>query len=328
MLLVSIASMKTKELYILGILSAIIVTALCLSLQAGEERIRQETDHAFCEATARHYSERIELFQHFTHPGLNPYSEYYITAPVYDRKIKKYTLRTWKDRTVFVFKDSVDEAKARRLLNEHILTNVHPIDADKLNILFRARLAARNICGQTGTIYYNEQERHSSSDTLSASSAYSTPVYRQDITGDIQAQGWVAYDTVTLLRYIDRRFFLLIALIALGTAICYYLRKRSNASHIYPDISVNMEKQELIIDGILCPLPKLDLALFCLLLRKKGRCVSREEIKQRFWKTDTNADEKIDTHIKILRKHLKGFPEYQIVTVRGQGYYLSVKKGS
>lgn len=89
-----------------------------------------------------------------------------------------------------------------------------------------------------------------------------------------------------------------------------------------------MEKQELIIDGILCPLPKLDLALFCLLLRKKGRCVSRGEIKQRFWKTDTNADEKIDTHIKILRKHLKGFPEYRIVTVRGQGYYLSVKKGS
>ena len=118
--------MKTKELYILGILSAIIVTALCLSLQAGEERIRQETNHAFCEATAWHYTERVELFQHFTHPDLNPYSEYYITAPVYDRKIKKYPLRTWKDRTVFVFKDSVDEVKARRLLNEHILTNVHP----------------------------------------------------------------------------------------------------------------------------------------------------------------------------------------------------------
>ena len=50
--------------------------------------------------------------------------------------------------------------------------------------------------------------------------------------------------------------------------------------------------------------------------------MAREEIKQRFWEKDENADEKIDTHIKMLRKILRDFPEHRIVTVRGRGYYL------
>ena len=55
---------------------------------------------------------------------------------------------------------------------------------------------------------------------------------------------------------------------------------------------------------------------------RKGECVTREEIKQRFWNTDDNASEKIDTHIKTIRKILKDFPGYQVMTVRGKGYYL------
>jgi DNA-binding winged helix-turn-helix (wHTH) protein len=69
-------------------------------------------------------------------------------------------------------------------------------------------------------------------------------------------------------------------------------------------------------------MPKLDLALLEMLYERKGECVTREEIKQQFWPTDANASEKIDTHIKTIRKTLKDFPQYQVVNVRGKGYYL------
>ena len=57
---------------------------------------------------------------------------------------------------------------------------------------------------------------------------------------------------------------------------------------------------------------------------KAGTCVSREEIKKSFWPTDDNANEKIDAHIKSIRKVLKEFQEYKLITVRGKGYYLRI----
>ena len=42
------------------------------------------------------------------------------------------------------------------------------------------------------------------------------------------------------------------------------------------------------------------------------------------WPTDDNANEKIDAHIKSIRKVLKEFQEYKLITVRGKGYYLRI----
>ena len=89
-----------------------------------------------------------------------------------------------------------------------------------------------------------------------------------------------------------------------------------------PDICFDMEKQEAIINGIPCTITKLDLILFKMLHEKNGECLTREEIKQSFWPTDDNASEKIDVHISNIRKILKDFPQYQVITVRGKGYYL------
>ena len=91
-------------------------------------------------------------------------------------------------------------------------------------------------------------------------------------------------------------------------------------------IVIDMEKQELTIDGIPCAIAKLDLTLLQMLHERDGNCLTREEIKLQFWPTDENADEKIDTHIKTIRKTLKEFPEYQVITVRGKGYYLQATK--
>ena len=38
----------------------------------------------------------------------------------------------------------------------------------------------------------------------------------------------------------------------------------------------------------------------------------------------SNANEKIDAHIKSIRKILKEFQEYKLITVRGKGYYLRI----
>ena len=314
--------MKQEKIYAFAILCAVLAVTLCFSIWMGEQRIRKETNRALREAATQHYAERVEILQHFSTPELSPYFEYYVTAPVYKRKIKSYELRTWKDATVFVFKDSVDETKARRLLNEHILAKANPINIDKLNTIFRAQLSQWNIGGATGTIYYHKKETQYSHNAMPEHAAYLTPVYPLDITGDIKVQGWVRYDLITLLRYIDKTFYLTLLLASIGMGLWLYLRKKRKAITSEPDIIINKNKQELVINGIRCTATRLDIELFSLLAERKGECVSREEIKQHFWSTDLNADEKIDTHIKTLRKALKDFPAYQIVTVRGRGYYL------
>ena len=43
-----------------------------------------------------------------------------------------------------------------------------------------------------------------------------------------------------------------------------------------------------------------------------------------FFEGSFNANEKIDAHIKSIRKVLKEFQEYKLITVRGKGYYLRI----
>lgn len=280
--------MKPKHLYIIAISWLVLTVVFCFSLTKGEQSIRQEINRAFREAIDRHYAERVEIFQRFHTPDVNPYAEYYKTAPICGRKIKSYELRTWNSTTLFVFKDSTDETKARRLLNEHILAQANPIDADKLNTLLQARLAS------------------------------------EGITGNIKAQAWADYDSLTSVRHIDNTFYytlIFLTLIYIGMGM--YRKRMHTATVCDQGIFIDKNKRELRIDGIPRTIARLDLELFSLLWEKKGRCVSREEIKRRFWQTDLNADEKIDTHIKNLRKALKPFPSYRIVTVRGKGYYLN-----
>ena len=316
--------MKPKHLYIIAISWLVLTVVFCFSLTKGEQSIRQEINRAFREAIDRHYAERVEIFQRFHTPDLNPYAEYYITAPICGRKIKSYELRTWNSITLFVFKDSTDETKARRLLNEHILAQANPIDADKLNTLLQARLASEGITGKTGIIYYHDKETQYSRDTSAMHSAYRTPSVPLDITGNIKAQAWADYDSLTSVRHIDNTFYytlIFLTLIYIGMGM--YRKRMHKATVCDQGIFIDKNKRELRIDGIPRTIARLDLELFCLLWEKKGRCVSREEIKRCFWQTDLNADEKIDTHIKNLRKALKPFPSYRIVTVRGKGYYLN-----
>lgn len=317
--------MKRRGLYIVtALLLAALALTLRISLQNGEKRIREDADRAFKTAVERHYTERIERFRYADHRVLSPDVERYASVPAFDRKIKNYTLHTPKGKMVYTFRDSLSETKAKRLLNEYILAGTNPVNPDKLNALFQEQLALLKIDGKTGTVYRNGKMRRCSRDSLPPSSAYFTPLYALDITGEVKAQAWVDYGFLTVWRHVDSTFYWFLSMIAAGVGGYLYIWRLRRRERSVRGIVIDLGKQELYVDGVQCAIPKLDLALLNLLLERKGECVSREEIKRCFWEKDENADEKIDTHIKMLRKILRDFPEHRIVTVRGRGYYLVI----
>lgn len=313
---------RRKPYIVAALLLAALTLTLRISLQNGEKRIREDADRAFKTAVERHYTERIERFRYADNLALSPDVERYATVPPFDRKIKNYTLRTPKGKMVYTFRDSLSETKAKRLLNEYILAGTNPVNPDKLNALFREQLALLKIDGKTGTVYRSGKAKRCSRDSLPPSSAYFTPLYTLDITGEIKAQAWVDYGFHTVWRHVDSTFYWFLLLVAAGVTGYLYVCRMRRRERPVRGIAIDLDKQELLVNGVQCAIPKLDLALLDLLLEREGECVAREEIKQRFWEKDENADEKIDTHIKMLRKILRDFPEHRIVTVRGRGYYL------
>lgn len=318
--------MKRKQRYIiLSFLFACLLLSLHIARENSKERIQHEVNQAFKAAVETDYVVRLEQFRYNNRSGAPEEIRRYITAPAFDRKIKRYTLRTKHTKTVYTFKDSVNERWAKRLLNETILAKWQPADAEKLNEIFRYELEERKIYGKTGVIYTHGKTKQYSREKLPTDAGCITPHYQIDLTGNVRTQAWVNYTPLTLLHYADSTFFWFLALLLAGGSLCLFYTRRKEIPA--PEgIFIDTDKQELCIDGIRCAIPRLDLYLLHLFLENKGQCVSRETIKSQFWATDSNADEKIDTHIKILRKILRDFPKYRLVTVRGRGYYLDIDR--
>lgn len=85
--------------------------------------------------------------------------------------------------------------------------------------------------------------------------------------------------------------------------------------------------RELVIDGMKIQTSETILNLFQLLLdaRKENTYLSRDLIRKTLWREENinsaTANSRIDTHIKEVRKLLKG-TDYSIQTVRGMGFQL------
>ena len=288
-------------------------------------RVKDKIEDAFKTAITEDYNARLAYISYYHPEPTNWDIKMYAIAPSLQRKVKGYTVRTRQGRTIYTFKDSLDEQVAKHLLNQYILSQLKPINADELNTIFRKVLSGYDITGKTGIIYHNRDiSRYSNNDSVIPPSGHHTPRYILDITQNIKAEAWADYDFKTILKLLDSTLFWLIGQIMLIAFILNFYRKDRNAGKIPALMLIDMEKQELHIGDQTCNIQKLDLTLLHLLYEKAGTCVSREEIKQSFWPTDDNANEKIDAHIKTIRKVLKEFPEYKLVTVRGKGYYLSI----
>lgn len=298
--------------------------AICgIAFRCSRTQIHTAINKALREAERLHYEDRLNTFQTDNRLYVDPALKAYLLAPVSNRKIKSYTLQTLEKKTTYVFQDSLPEATARKLLNEYLLDDILPADAEQINQLFQAQLAQRHISGMAGVFYIHTQARtQTRAGILPTASAYRTPVYQLDLTHNLQLQGWADYDLLTLLRYVPVAYYGTFFLVLFAGGVLLYLRYKKRQKKPAKGLYIDLTHQVLLIDGIQCAISRLDLQILHRLWKKNGECVDRKDIQATCWPHDAQADEKLETHIQIIRKVLQDFPDYRIVTVKGRGYYL------
>ena len=320
---------RTTRLLILATTVIVFLGAGYMALQNSREQVQAVINQSLREAEHLHYRERLEAFRKNPRIYADPTLKAYLFAPVSSRKIKSYTLQTTEGKTTYIFKDSIPEEKARKLLNEYLLADIQPVKVEEVNRLFQEQLTQKQVSGTAGVFYTNKQLRtRTRAGILPTASAYRTPAYPLDLTHSLRLQGWVDYDLQTLFRHIHAAFYALLCLLLVVTSIqiaaCLRLNKRQDkpGKGLYIDLTHRI----LLIDGMQCAIPTLDLQLLHLLWERQGECVTREEMKSACWPHDPQADEKLAAHIQALRKILQDFPEYRILTTGGRGYCLSQRQ--
>lgn len=91
-------------------------------------------------------------------------------------------------------------------------------------------------------------------------------------------------------------------------------------------ITLDADTLTLTKDGEEYTLSPKEFHLLFKLLSYPGRVFTRFEIMNEVWGYDSESDEKtINVHISKLRTRFDGWPEFEILTVRGLGYKAIVK---
>ena len=303
----------------------ILLSVVLTAFHGSQKRIESTIDDAFKYAVDKDYQNR-QLYL-IRNQAIRYGVRDYALSPSLDQKIKSYSLRTQKGIHTYQFKDSIPEETAKRFLTQHLLEKVHRLNPNQVKKIFQDRLKEKDIEAKVGVLCLRDTVRYwSEADSIVPQEAYSTPRQILDITGKMKVQAWADYSVGTIFAHLDPVMYVFLLLL-IGVLMWIWPTKSKTSEQIEEGdveggLQIDLEKKELTIDGVSCFMPKLDLALLEMLYDRKGECVTREEIKQQFWPTDANASEKIDTHIKTIRKTLKDFPQYQVVNVRGKGYYL------
>ena len=210
--------------------------AICgIAFRCSRTQIHTAINKALREAERLHYEDRLNTFQTDNRLYVDPALKAYLLAPVSNRKIKSYTLQTLEKKTTYVFQDSLPEATARKLLNEYLLDDILPADAEQINQLFQTRAGI-----------------------LPTASAYRTPVYQLDLTHNLQLQGWADYDLLTLLRYVPVAYYGTFFLVLFAGGVLLYLRYKKRQKKPAKGLYIDLTHQVLLIDGIQCAISRLD----------------------------------------------------------------------
>lgn len=309
----------------------LLLCVIAAAYHGSQKRIESAIDDSFKYAIEQDFQNRKLYLTRRDANNIRYGVRDYALSPSFDRKIGSYSLRTRTGVHTYQFRDSVSEESAKRLLTQHLLEKVQRLDVNQVKNLFQKRLKQKNVEAQVGVLCLRDTARYwSEADSIVPKGAYSTPRQVLDITGRIKVQAWADYGMGTIFAHLDPVVYIFLMLMV-GVLMWIWPRRSPKAEEEEEEeqpsegLLIDLEKQELIIDGEPCVIAKLDLALLSLLYERQWECVTREEIKQQFWPLDDNAGEKIDTHIKTIRKILKDFPRYQVMTVRGMGYYLVVE---
>lgn len=91
-------------------------------------------------------------------------------------------------------------------------------------------------------------------------------------------------------------------------------------------IEMNISRHELMVDGAAVSLTPKEWDLLQILLRNKGRVLTRDLLLDRVWGDDSFMDRgTLDVHIRWLRQKIEPDPgtPRRILTVRGVGYKFS-----
>ena len=317
-----------NRIFIRMVGAMLLLCVVFTAFHGSERRIRTTIDDAFKYAVEKDFQNRKLYLTRNAASNIRYGVRDYALSPSYDRKIVNYSLRTPTGIHTYQFKDSISEETAKRFLTQHLLEKVHRLNPNHVKKLFLERLEEKEIDAQVGVLCLRDTVRHwSDADSVVPKNVYSTPRQVLDITGKIKVQAWADYSVGTVLAHLDPVVYVFLILL-IGILMYIWPSRKPVKEEVEEEVlvpegmSIDLKKNELVIEGMSCAIPKLDLGILAMLYERKGECVTREEIKQRFWPNEDNAGEKIDTHIKLIRKILKDYPQYQVVTVRGKGYYL------
>lgn len=234
------------------------------------------------------------------------------------RKVKGVTVVTEKGEENFEFKDSIDEAMADRLAAQYLLAQIHPIHPDTLNNLLRKELKKYDVYAKTGIIYtYNGESQYSGSDSLSIyrSSVHFGIPRTLDIKKTVRVQAWVDMPFGTIVKNMyDGAFWSLILFFGVLLWASFSSWEMKNPNKVrFGKMLLNKEAKKVVIDGKECPLRNQEFQLLLMFVEKPDHALSREEIKNVFWKEELGVDNRVSNLLSTLRNALKEFPEYQIL---------------
>ncbi|MEG1862747.1 MAG: response regulator transcription factor [Oscillospiraceae bacterium] len=100
----------------------------------------------------------------------------------------------------------------------------------------------------------------------------------------------------------------------------------SKERYIFGDLVVDVPSHSIKINGEVINVTPKEFDLLVCLVQNKGIALSRERILLKVWNYDYfGEDRTVDTHIKMLRSHLKDYRDC-IVTVWGVGYKFEPKE--
>ena len=94
------------------------------------------------------------------------------------------------------------------------------------------------------------------------------------------------------------------------------------------EIVIDVSMHKVFIKGKPIELTRIEFSLFLCLARHAGQVLSREQLYNQVWNSDTvfNVDEVVKSHIKTLRKKLASSNTDYIKNIWGVGYCFSAKK--
>ena len=99
-------------------------------------------------------------------------------------------------------------------------------------------------------------------------------------------------------------------------------KQSTNGHNVYEKegLIIDFTARRVTVDGVDAELSPKEYDLLFYLVKNKGIALSREKLITNVWGYDFYGDDRtLDTHIKLLRKHLGDYASY-VVTLRGTGY--------